>query len=487
MSKIEIVDSTLRDGVQSLWALRIRTEEILPVARDFDNAGFKVIDITGTGFTSFFAKQLREDPWVRVERLKSAIPNTPLQCWMRTREINDFGGVPKSLDLAKLWIKEMANCGINRMVFLESENDFGNIPELIQCAHSMGQKVIVPIMFSISPYHNFDYYKEKARNLSALGVDAIEIKDQGGLLTPESTKWFVRAVKEGVKGADVELEFQTHCTTGLGMLSSLSAMEEGIHTIRTCVPPLAEGSSLPNTITLLNNARSMGFTHDIDMGCLDRIAEHLTYVAKRESLPIGAPVEYDVFQYEHQVPGGVAATLKWQLSQLGRLDVYDDVLRETIQVRKDLGYPIMVTPASQYIVAQATINVLAGERYKKITDEVMAKAILPSAVPPPGPISPELLEKIRNNPRAEHILKQGDREVTLDELREKLSAEDLSDREFLSRSAIQPEDLEAVKKTPLKENYPSGHRPLKALLQEILSSKARSVHIKSDKVSISVE
>jgi len=487
MSKIEIVDSTLRDGVQSLWALRIRTEEILPVARDFDNAGFNVIDITGTGFTSFFAKQLREDPWVRVERLKSAIKNTPLQCWMRTREINDFGGVPKSRELAKLWIKEMANCGINRMVFLESENDFGNIPELIQFAHSVGVKVIVPIMFSISPYHTYEYYKEKARVLSDLGADAIEIKDQGGLLTPESTKWFVQSIKEGVKGAEVQLEFQTHCTTGLGMLSSLAAIEEGVHIIRTCIPPLAEGSSLPNAITLLNNARSMGFSDDIDRGCLERISEHLTYVAKRESLPVGAPVEYDVFQYEHQVPGGVKATLKWQLSQLGRLDVYDDVLHETIRVRQDLGYPIMVTPASQYIVAQATINVLSGERYKKITDEIMAKAILPSAVPPPGPVSDELLSKIKKNPRAEQILKQGEDTVSLDELRERLSATNLSDREFLSRSAIQPEDLAAVKSTPLVHHYPTGHQPLKALLQEILSGKRRSVYIKKDDISIRVE
>src|SRR5690625_5062187 len=185
------------------------------------------------------------------------------------------------------------------------------------------------------------------------------------------------------------------------MLSSLAAIEEGVHIIRTCIPPLAEGSSLPNAITLLNNARSMGFSDDIDRGCLERISEHLTYVAKRESLPVGAPVEYDVFQYEHQVPGGVKATLKWQLSQLGRLDVYDDVLHETIRVRQDLGYPIMVTPASQYIVAQATINVLSGERYKKITDEIMAKAILPSAVPPPGPVSDELLSKIKKNPRSE--------------------------------------------------------------------------------------
>ena len=486
MSNLNIVDSTVRDGVQSLWAIRLKLSELLPITPYMDKAGYKVIDLTGAGHWSYFGRFLREDPWERIRRVRENIVNTPLQMWMRTRGIYDFGSIPKPQPLARLWLDEFANVGIGRMIFLEEENDFTNIVDLIPHAQSKGMSVIVPIMYSVSPYHTYEYYRDKARELVALGADAIEIKDQGGLLTPETTKWFVNAIQEGA-GDKIGLEFQTHCTTGMGLISTLEAIKEGVHTIRSCLPPLCEGSSLPNTFSVIDNARYLGYENQLDRSCLEKISEHLTSVARREKLPIGAPVEYDASQYDHQVPGGVQATLRWQLKQLGREDAFDDVLRETSRVRRDLGYPIMVTPGSQYIVAQATMNVLGAERYKVISDEVIAKVALPEAVPSPGPVDPGLKEKVLSNPRTDEVIANFKKPLSLDELRAQMGSRVENDQEFLSRLAIPEADYQEMKRTKLETGYLERSQPYMLLLRNLMETRKGFVHISKGDFEITLE
>jgi len=486
MSKLNIVDSTVRDGVQSLWAIRLKLSELLPITPYMDQAGYKVIDLTGAGHWSYFGRFLREDPWERIRRVRENIVNTPLQMWMRSRGIYDFGSVPKPQPVAKLWLDEFSNVGIGRIIFLEEENDFSNIVDLIPHAQSKGMSVIVPIMYSMSPYHTYEYHRDKAKELVKLGANAIEIKDQGGLLTPETTKWFVNAIQEGAEGK-VDLEFQTHCTTGMGLVSTLEAIKEGVTTIRSCLPPLCEGSSLPNTFSVIDNARYLGYENDLDRSALEKISEHLTSVAKRENLPIGVPVEYDAFQFEHQVPGGVKGTLRWQLKQLGREDCFEEVLRETARVRRDLGYPIMVTPGSQYIVAQATMNVLGGERYKVISDEVIAKVALPEAVPSPGPIDPALKEKVLANRRTEEVISNFQKPSSLEELRAKMGSRKESNQDFLSRMAIPEADYQEMKRNKLDSGYLERSQPHMLLLRNLLDTRKGFVHISKGDFEVTLQ
>ena len=198
------------------------------------------------------------------------------------------------------------------------------------------------------------------------------------------------------------------------------------------------------------------------------------------------PLEYDAFQYEHQVPGGVQATLKWQLSQLKSEHRLQEVLKEVAQVRKDLGYPIMVTPASQYIVAQAAINVLAGERYKSICDEVIQKAVLDYAVKPPGKVDPALMDRIMNLPRTQEFLNWKPVQPSIEEMRRDFG-EDLSDDEFLFRTAVPIEYINATRAAgPIKAHYPRGDKPILALIYELMQRKRRYIHVEKKDFSLTL-
>lgn len=486
MSEIRFIDSTTRDGVQSLWAMRLTTPEFLAVAPIMDTAGFKAIESPsgGPGSWHYAARFLKEDPWERFRLICGAITRTPMRMWMRSRGLHDFSSVPKPHALAKLWLSRWAHYGIRQVIFLEEENDFGNIPELVTHARSVGLGVVTPIMYSLSPVHTPEYYVGKAREAVAAGTDVIEIKDQGGLLTPDTTRSFVKAIQEGSAGR-VDLEFQTHCTTGLGLLCTLEAIKLGITSVRSCLPPLAEGSSNPSTPSIIRNAAYAGHTTNLDAKALQAISEHFHYVARKEGLPIGAPLEYDASAYDHQVPGGVQGTLRWQLAQLKNEHRFDEVLAETARVRKDMGYPIMVTPASQFIVAQATMNVLGGEPYKTVCDEVIEKLVLKSAIQPPGTPDPGLMDRIMKLPRTHEILERKAVQPSLEEMRHELGA-DLSDDDFLFRTAASREYYDAVRGKPIRTDYPRGDKPLMTLLHELMQRKRSSIEIRKGDLRLSL-
>jgi oxaloacetate decarboxylase alpha subunit len=485
MNEIEFVDSTTRDGMQSLWAMRMPAAEALAIAPVMDEAGFKVIDFSGIPAWRYSAQFHKEDQWERVRRICSAITKTPLNMWMRSRGLNDFTSFPKPHSLAKLWIKRWCDYGIRRISFIEEENDYGNIPELVKYVQGKGAQVQVSILYSLSPIHTDEYYARKAREAVETGADVLEIKDQSGLLTPERTRTLVPAILKSVNG-DAEVQFQTHCNTGLGLLCTLEAIKQGIKTVRSSLPPLAEGGSNPNTFSIIRNIEALGFTHKLKMDALKAISDHFFYIAKKEGLPIGAPVEYDAFTYEHQIPGGVLGTLRWQLSQLKCEHRFNDVLKEVAQVRKDMGYPIMVTPASQYIVAQATMNIMSGERYKSISDEVIQKLVLDSAVKPSGEIDSALLEKIMKLERTQEILKWKPVQPTLEEMRREFG-EDLSDDEFLFRTAVPIEHIESMRAAgPMKTDYVRGDKPFMTLIYELMQRKKRYIHVKKNDLSLTL-
>ena len=485
MSNIRIVDSSARDGIQSLWAVRLTGPELLSIAPVMDRVGFEGIEFGGPTIWQYFARFLKEDGWERLRTLVELTPNTPMTMWIRSRGIHDFSSTPKPHDLARLWITRWAEYGVRRMVFLEEENDYGNIPELTKHAKSLGMQVIVPVMYSLSPVHTPEHYVERARAAVAAGADIIEIKDQSGLLTPETTRWFVKAIQEGAAGK-ADFQFQGHCSGGLGQMNSVEALKLGVTMFRCCVPPLSEGNSLPNAFTLVRNAEFLGHNSSLNLEAMQEMSDHFMYVAKKEGLLIGAPLEHDVALYDHHIPGGVQATLRWQLAQLKAEHRYQEVLAETARVRKDMGYPIMVTPTSQFIVAQATMNVLGGEPYANICDEVIEKIVLKSTVPPPGEVDPGLMDKIMSLPRTHEILEraQNQKEVTLDEMRSQFDSS-LSDDDFLMRVQMNAEYYDAARGNPASTAYPKGS-PVMVLLEELMQRKRSSIQVSAGDLSVSL-
>lgn len=483
MSDIRIVDSSTRDGIQSLWAVRLTGPELLSIAPVIDRVGFAATEFGGPTIWQYFARFLKEDGWERLRLLVERTPNTPLTLWIRSRGIHDFSSTPKPRDLAKLWISRWAHYGVRRMTFLEEENDYGNIPELTAHAKALGMEVMVPVMYSLSPVHTPEHYVQKAKDAVAAGADIIEIKDQSGLLTPETTRWFVKAIQQGA-GGKVDFQFQGHCSGGLGQMNALEALKLGVTMFRCCVPPLAEGNSLPNAFTLVKNARFLGHKTSLDLDAMQAMSDHFMYIAKKEGLPIGAPLEHDVALYDHHIPGGVQATLKWQLSQLKAGHRYEEVLAETARVRKDMGYPIMVTPTSQFIVAQATMNVLGGEPYANICDEVIEKIVLKSTVPPPGKVDPGLLEKIMKLPRTQEILERAEKQevVTLEQMRGQFDKK-LSDDDFLMRVQMNKEYYDGARGNPIGTEYPTG-KPVMVLLEELMQRKRASIHFSTEGLSV---
>lgn len=265
-------------------------------------------------------------------------------------------------------------------------------------------------------------------------VDTIYLKDQGGLLTPERLKTLVPAIQANLNGRP--LEAHTHCNTGLGPLVYLEAIRLGIDTLHAAVPPLANGTGQPSIFNILKNIRHMGHSAQINEDSLKAYSSNLLAIAQEQDRPVGTPLEYDLSYYEHQVPGGMVTTLKRQLAETNQSDRLAEVYEEIIAVRRELGYPIMVTPFSQFVATQATVNVVSGERYKIIPDGVM-EYVAGYFGEPPSPIDPNVLEKIFSFPKTKKLMKESFPQPSVAEIRKELNMDpNVSDEEFLLRYAL---------------------------------------------------
>ncbi|MDE3078378.1 MAG: hypothetical protein KGJ86_23380, partial [Chloroflexota bacterium] len=311
-------------------------------------------------------------------------------------------------------------------------------PWSIPMCREIGYQVAIALSYSLSPRHTDEYYAQKTREALKFKPDAIYLKDQCGLLTVDRIRTLVPAIVQNAGG--VPLELHSHCTTGLAPLVYLEAMQLGIRTLHTGIPPLADGSAQPSVFNVANNARLLGYEPVIDEEALGPVSERLTAIAQLENLPIGAPLQYDYAQYIHQVPGGVISNLRYQLAGLRLQDRLEDVLNESVEVRKELGYPIMITPFSQFVATQAAINVATGERYKHVIDELILFA--------QGEFTEDsgylvmdqnLKDRLLGMPRAKELAARDTREVSVDEIRATLGGPGVSDEELLLRFFMQGE------------------------------------------------
>jgi len=389
VSKVNVIDTTLRDAHQCLWATRMTTAQMLPVAPILDEAGFECIELVGGAVFDVCVRFLREDPWERMRILSRVVTRTPLMGLERGQSVFTFELFPD--DVVELTMERFAANGMKYVTTYDAINDMRNIEVAIRAARGAGLYVLVWLVYSLSPIHTDEYFAEKAREAIRLGGEA----DETDMLTvwlPVTDATEENGCLCAIPGSHRE-GLVTHCTTGLGPLSVLEAIRSGVDTVHTATSALAHGASEPPTEWTVRNARRLGFDVPVNIDRLPEVAEHFRYVAAREDKPLGQIAEYDPFYYEHQIPGGMISNMMSQLREVNLEHRLDEILHETARVRKDLGYLVMVSPFSQYVMTQAVLNVIHGERYKIIPDEIR-RYVLGHYGRPAAPIDPVVLDRI---------------------------------------------------------------------------------------------
>jgi oxaloacetate decarboxylase alpha subunit len=482
MGEVNFVDTTLRDGHQSLWAEGMTTGMMLPVAKRIDEAGFEAIELISSSHLKKCVRELKEDPWERVRLVAKQITKTPLR--LIAGRVNTFEITPHSV--YRLFMERMAANGMRQARISDEWNDFEGWQRKVQCARDAGMDSIVNIIYSVSPKHTDEYFAERTRQAASLNIFRLCLKDPGGLLTPERTRALVPIIFQNSNGIPVELH--THCTTGLGSLCSLEAIKLGIKTVNTAIPPLADASSNPSVFNVAKNARASGHTPTIDEEALKPVIEHFTFIAKREGFPIGAPVEYDYAQYLHQVPGGMVSNLRHQLRRVGMEGKVEEALEEAGRVRAEFGYPIMVTPLSQFVGSQAAINVIVGERYKEVTDQVIQYALGLWGKEGSTSMNPNVKDKILNRARAKELARWEPPEPSIQEVRHQIGEPGVSDDELLLRWLLRKEEIEAMRAAGPPKEYLSIVHPLVALIQELTKRTGCSqIQVQKPGLSLTLE
>jgi pyruvate/oxaloacetate carboxyltransferase len=447
VNKIDFVDQTIRDAQQSLWGLMMRTDHIIPIAEMMGRVGYRAIATVGSQAFTLQVRNHQEDPWERIRILSRLMPGTCLRGSFQTASLSSFDlSTPRSI--IELWIKRSVANGIKSFWICDYQENVERFRHYAQIAKAEGAEVVTALMYTSSPVHDDEHWAQKSRLIASAKecTDRIMIEDASGIMTPERVRELIPIVRDNCDG--IPLEFHCHCNSGLAPLCYLEAIKAGVTTLHTAVLPLANGTSVPSTESILKNARQLGFESDIDEDALAAVSAHFREVAAREGFPLGAPREYDLFHFKHQVPGGMMTNLTRQLRELKMERRLDEILEEVSRVRRELGYPVMATPYSQIVGTQAVENVISGERYKRITDEVV-KYALDLYGKPAVPLDPKLMDKIMGLPRTREFLdwKPEGFFKSVEELRQDIGPE-LSDDELLLKILIPGKPVK--RKTPRK-------------------------------------
>jgi oxaloacetate decarboxylase (Na+ extruding) subunit alpha len=463
MSEIHFVDTTLRDGQQSLWALGMRTGAMLAIAAQMDRVGFESMEFFVSIMIKKYVREHKENPWIWLREGTKRFSRTRLRNHGGMHGSGAFEKLPHAV--MRLLIERVVSYGITLTRTSNCWNDFQELKEELHQLREVGVETIVNLIYSVSPRHSDTYYAEKARQAASIRPYRICFKDVGGLLTPERVRTLIPIILQNA--SDVPVEYHAHCNNGLAPLCYLEAVKLGITTLHTAIPPLANGSSQPSILNVAKNLRALGYTPVINEEEVKPIEEHFTAVAKRHGLPSGKPFAYEESQYLHQVPGGVISNLRHQLRLMGKEDKLQQTLDEAARVRADFGYPIMVTPLSQFVVSQAAINVIVGERYKEVTDQVIQYALGLWGEEAPALMDPNVKDKILSRSRAKDWQGWEPPEPSLEEVRRKFGGASVSDEELLLRVYAGEDAVKGMNAAGAPREHLNGTQPLIRLIEEL--------------------
>lgn len=385
--KVNFTETVLRDANQSLIATRMPFSDFEPILSTVDKAGYYSLECWGGATFDSCLRYLNEDPWERLRKIRAACPNTKLQMLLRGQNLLGYKHYPD--DVVRLFVKKSVENGIDIIRIFDALNDVRNIEVAVDETLKNGAIASGTICYTLSPIHNLESYVKLAKQIESLGVGSICVKDMAGIMSPKEGYDLVKALKETVK---VPVVVHTHSTTGLGFMTLLKCVEAGADVIDTAISSFSGGTSQPATETLVYALRQLGYEVGVDEKVCKEINDFFKPIrdkALKSGLlnPVVMGTQTDALIY--QIPGGMLSNLVAQLTAQKKLDKLDEVLEETPRVRKDLGYPPLVTPMSQMVGVQATANVLAGERYKNISKEVKSY-IKGEYGKAPGEVSPEL-------------------------------------------------------------------------------------------------
>ena len=383
--RVGITETLLRDAHQSLWATRMKTDDMLKVAEQLDEAGFHSVEAWGGATFDASLRFLNEDPWARLAKLRAYFKKT--QMLLRGQNLLGYRHYPD--DVVEYFVQKSVENGIKIIRIFDALNDVRNMEVAMRAAKEAGAHVQGTVVYTTSPVHNADSFVKTAVELKDKGADSICIKDMAGLLTPKMAKELVGRIKEQV-GLPVQLH--SHCTSGMAAMAYLSGVEAGADVIDTALSPLAFGTSQPATETMVVALEELGYQTEVDLKKLTGVKEEVsTWKARYKD--VAAPLRMDTDVLIYQVPGGMISNLRNQLKQQGMLNKLGDVLAEVPKVREDLGYPPLVTPMSQIVGTQAVFNVITGERYK-IKSKEIRDYVKGYYGRPPAPISEDLKAQI---------------------------------------------------------------------------------------------
>ena len=390
--KVGFTETILRDAGQSLIATRLPYDKMEPILGALDKAGYYSLECWGGATFDVCLRFLDEDPWERLRKFKAAMPNTKLQMLLRGQNI--LGYKHYSDDVVRRFVRASVRNGIDIIRIFDALNDVDNLKVATETAVEEGAMASGAISYTTSPVHTNEAYVKLAKEMQAMGVSTICIKDMAGIMTPAAAYDLVSALKDAI---DLPVVMHTHCTTGTAFMTYLKAVEAGADVIDTAISPFSGGTSQPATETLCVALKELGYEVDLDEPTLYEIADYFKpvraeYLADGTLNPISLTTDTQCLNY--QIPGGMLSNLLSQLEMLNSLDKFEDALKETPRVREDLGYPPLVTPTSQLVGTQAVQNVLAGERYKNVGAEIKAYC-RGEYGKTPAPINPEIREMIR--------------------------------------------------------------------------------------------
>lgn len=492
--QVGFVDTTMRDGSQSLWAMGIRHGMMAEIAGDLDRAGFSVIEVPANAiFFKKMVRDLKEDPWETMRMLARTITRTPTACMGGAGgNLNGFG-TPSPPALGELFARKLAEIGVIKRAQLTANTAdqlTRTLPDDVPRARSWGLTVALAIAFTISPRHTDEHYAEVTRRCAALRPDVIYLKDSGGLLTVDRIRTLLPVML--VEAGDIPVELHSHCTTGLAPVVYLEALRLGVRTLHCGVPPLADGPAQPSVLDVAHNARVLGYEPTLDDDLLRSVSERLAGFARRDGLPVGAPQPYDADQYRHQIPGGVISNLHHQLAEIGLADRLPEVLEECVTIRAELGYPIMITPYSQYVATQAAINVAAGRRYDVVIDELVRFA--QGAFGEDSGylhMDPDLRERFLSRPRAAELAELDRRpiaDLTVDDVRQQMGTPGISDEELLLRVIMSgTAEIDVMRAAGPPRTYRSADLPLRTLVDRLAEQcRVRYVHVSNPTGSLTL-
>jgi oxaloacetate decarboxylase alpha subunit len=466
--RVEFVDTTMRDGNQSLWsATGLTTPDVLEIAPTVDRVGYHALDFTSSTHMAVSVRFHREDPWERIRAVRAAMPETPLG--FMTTGMRFISWAPADEEVIALAFRLVARNGIRRIQIADPSNDPARLRRLAKIARAAAiEEVVVGLTYSISVVHTAAYYAQRAAALAGCEeMDRLYLKDPGGLLTPDT----VRELAPSLLGAAGKrcVELHSHCTTGLAPLVYLDGVEAGLGAVHTASGPLSRGTAQPEAAGTASNLAQSGYAHGLDLAAESMVADYLHQLAQIKGLPSGTPQELDLAYYRHQLPGGMVSTTKRMLEELHRAELFGAVLEEVPRVRAEMGYPILVTPVSQFVASQAARNVIDAERWLNVSDETV-RYFLGHYGEPPAPVDPAVAARVLARPQARSL--RDLEPLSLEGARKRFGRR-ISEEELLLRLTMPADQVDAMVAGRGRPAPPAAARPGRAPLVTLLAELAR--------------